>query len=56
MKIRFSPSSRPQPRKNDAVISFITNDLTSANSLPTPQNSLRTGAGGLGGGEEVKRP
>jgi hypothetical protein len=56
MKIRFFPSSRPPPRKNDAVISFITNDLTSAYSLPTPQNSLRTGAGELAGGQEVKRP
>lgn len=54
MKIRFFFSL--QPRKNDCVISFITNDLTLAYSLPTPQNSLSTRAGGLASGAEVRRP
>lgn len=42
MKIGFFSLSRPQSKKNDALISFITNDLGSAYTLPTPQNRLCT--------------
>jgi hypothetical protein len=56
MKIRFSPHSQPQPRKNDPVISFITNDLRSAYTLPTPKNSLLDQNCQAGGREEVTAP
>ena len=40
MKIRFFSTSQSEARKNDLRISLITHDLTSAYTLPTPQNSL----------------
>jgi hypothetical protein len=56
MKIRFFPHSQPEARKNDAVISLITNDLGSAYTLPTPQNSLCTRPSDWAGEPEVKLP
>lgn len=56
MKISFSPSSQPQRRKNDGVISFITNDLGSADTLPTPPKQLLSQARRPGYGQEVKAP
>jgi hypothetical protein len=55
MKISFFPSSQPQRRKNDGVISFITNDLGSANTFPTPQNSSCPRPAGLAAGRRSKR-
>lgn len=55
MKIRFFSSSQPEVRKNELRISFITHDLDSAYTLPTPQNSLCTQTCVPGGGKEVKR-
>ena len=38
MKRRLLGSKTLRPRKNDLRISFITNDLGSPYTLPTPQN------------------
>jgi hypothetical protein len=43
MKRRLLGSKTLRPRKNDLRISFITNDLGSAYTLPTPQNTLCLG-------------
>ena len=43
MKTRYLCSPDPQARKNRRRISFITNDLPSTLSLPTPQNGLLAG-------------
>lgn len=37
MKLRFFPHAQPEVRKNDRRISFISHDLGSAYTLPTPQ-------------------
>jgi hypothetical protein len=43
MKRRFLASPTRRPRKNDLRILFITNDLGSADTLPTPKNTLSLG-------------
>ena len=55
MKIGFFSRSRPEVRKNGLRISFITHDLTSAYTLPTPQNSLCTKPHGLAAQRRSKR-
>lgn len=56
MKIRFFSCSQPQARKNDPRISFISHDLGSAYTLPTPPKQPLDQACRAGGREEVKAP
>lgn len=56
MKIRFFFHAPPQARKNDFRISFISHDLGSAYTLPTPQKQSLDQARRPGLGQEVKAP
>jgi hypothetical protein len=38
MKIRFFSYAQPEPRKNRPLISFISHDLASAYTFPTPHS------------------
>jgi hypothetical protein len=43
MRTRFFSSQELNPRKNGRRISFMSHDLASTLTLPTPQNSLFAG-------------
>ena len=56
MKIRLFPHAQTEPRKNCPHISFLSHDLRSAYTLPTPPKQSLSQASRPGHTQEVKAP